>query len=513
MLIHDYIDYWAMRKPHELCATDGERSLTWLEMQVWTRKIASWLGSRMESGRRFGILSRNSLEIFALYFGASRVGAVAVPLNVRLAPPEWKYILNDANVELLIAEEEFTDAVESIRNDLQAPVYLARGRKHGWKSFEEEISAGDSDVPERAIDITDPLYQMYTSGTTGLPKGAVLSHLAVTSNVLQIQAGLQIAGSQGLVVMPLFHGGAAISTFLFVAHGMTVRILREFNPDNVVELLKNEPIAAVTLVPSMIQMLLQVPSVTDGNYEHLDVIAYGAAPIASDVLRKAIATFGCRFAQGYGLTETSATATVLYPDDHELALRGNPGLLLSAGRPMLATEIRIVDSNGGELPPGEIGEVMVRGPQLMSGYANLPDATAASLRDGWLSTGDAGYLDSNGYLFLSDRVKDMIVSGGENVYPREIEEVLFKLAGVLDAAVVGVPDERWGEVPLAFIVADPQQDLRESDVIEHCRQLLARYKCPQSVEFVSALPLNATGKILKRELRAPYWRGRERSIG
>ena len=513
MRIHDYLDYWAARTPDVVYAFDGSRSVTWEEMRQWTHRVGNFLALELEPEARFAVLSKNSLDILAVYFGASRAGVVPVPLNFRLAPPEWAFILEDAGTEMLIAEAEFIDAIDEIRAGLLKECCAIGTRRDGWRSFDEEVSEATNAPPGRRVSTDQPLYQMYTSGTTGRPKGAVLSHRAVAANVHQIQTGVRIFRKNALIVMPLFHAGSAVGAFMHAASGLTSRIVRDFDAGAVLKILRDEGIALATLVPAMIQLLVQHPDASEGKYPELELVLYGASPIASEVLRHAMDVFGCDFVQAYGMTETSAVATNLDREDHLRALQSDPKLLLSAGRPLLGTEIRIVDSEDRNVPVGTVGEVLVRGPQLMTAYWNRSEVTAEALRDGWMHTGDAAYTDDAGYVFISDRVKDMIVSGGENVYPREIEEVIFTLPGVNDAAVIGIPDERWGEVPKAIIVPAPGCSLTAEAVIEHCRAQLAKFKCPASVEFIGELPRTATGKVLKRELRAPYWEAHERAIG
>ncbi len=249
------------------------------------------------------------------------------------------------------------------------------------------------------------------------------------------------------------------------------------------------------------------------NFDKLRMIVYGASPIAADVLRKALEVFRCDFAQGYGMTETTAALTFLSPADHRRALESKPELLLSAGRPIPGTELRIVDDDGQPVPTGTVGEITARGDQLMRGYWNLSEATAEALRGGWMHTGDAGIMDEEGYIFIQDRVKDMIVSGGENIYPREIEDVLFQHPGLTDAAVIGVPDPKWGETVKAIVVKKEGQDVSAEDVLAFCRDKLGGYKQPRSVDFVTELPRNPSGKVLKKELREPYWKGHTRRVG
>jgi acyl-CoA synthetase (AMP-forming)/AMP-acid ligase II len=259
--------------------------------------------------------------------------------------------------------------------------------------------------------------------------------------------------------------------------------------------------------------LVTVPDVAARRYEHLKIITYGASPIAEQTLRRAMEVFRCDFTQGYGMTETSAVLTTLTTADHQRALAGRPELLLAAGRAVMGTEIRIVDADDRDVPPGAVGEICGRGPQLMRGYWNLPEASAEALRGGWMHTGDAGRMDAEGYVYIQDRVKDMIVSGGENVYPREVEDVLFQHPAVADAAVIGVPDAQFGEAVKAVVVLRADATATAEELVEFCRGRLGGYKRPRSVDFVAALPRNPSGKVLKRELREPYWAGHRRRVG
>jgi fatty-acyl-CoA synthase len=356
---------------------------------------------------------------------------------------------------------------------------------------------------------------MYTSGTTGRPKGAVLQHRAVSANARQISSVTQVgSGDRYLVVAPMYHAAAAVSSFWVIGQGGSLYILEDFAPGEVVRVLSEERIVAGTLVPAMIQAcLVMAPDVAQRRYESLKTIIYGASPIAVETLRRAIEVFGCGFAQGFGMTETTAAATFLLMSDHARALREKPGLLLSCGRALPGTEVMIADADDREVPRGEIGEILVRGPQLMRGYWNLPEASSEALRGGWMHTGDAASMDDEGYVYIQDRVKDMIVSGGENVYPREIEDVLFKHPAVADAAVIGVPDSQWGEVVKAIVVLRKDAKATEQELIDYARAHLASYKRPRSVDFIAELPRNPSGKVLKKDLREPFWKGHTRRVG
>jgi acyl-CoA synthetase (AMP-forming)/AMP-acid ligase II len=516
--LHDFFDYHAREQPDAAFAHFAGRTLSWADAQRGAHRIANALvRSGIEPGERVAILAKNCPEYLLFYYAASKSGAVPVPLNYRLAAPEWRTILRDAEPRLLLARGELVGAVDAIRGDLGGAlrcVALGADAPRGWQSFEDWTRGVSESPPARHVESGSDLYQMYTSGTTGRPKGAVLTHAAVCAQLEQISGILQLGrGDRYLIVAPVYHAAAALASFWTVRQGGTLYIMEDFDPAAVVDALATHEIAAATLVPAMIQAcLVAVPDVASRRFDALRFIVYGASPIAAETLRRAIDVFGCGFAQGYGMTETTAGATFLLPKDHERALAEQPGLLLSCGRPLPGTEVRVVDPEGRDLPLGQVGEVLVRGPQLMRGYWKLPEATAEALAGGWMHTGDAASQDAEGYLYIQDRVKDMIVSGAENVYPREVENALFEHPAVADAAVIGVPDGRWGEVVKALVVLRPGQSADEAELIEFCRERLAGFKRPRSVEFVRDLPRNPSGKVLKKDLREKYWKGHTRRV-
>ena len=324
---------------------------------------------------------------------------------------------------------------------------------------------------------------------------------------------MELSRERSLIVAPLYHVAAAVTAMLIIARGGSLIIVDAFDPVNVVNKLEGEKISIVTLVPAMIQAcLIFVQDLDSRDFSSLRRITYGASPIAKEVLVKAMQKFGCEFSQGFGMTELSCIATGLSAEDHVRAIESEPELLASAGRAVLGTEVRIADENDQEVPYGTVGELQVRGPQVMTGYWNKPEATAETLKDGWMHTGDAAKMDKRGYIFIQDRIKDMIVSGGENIYPAEVENALFQHPAVADAAVIGIPSEQWGETVLAFLVLQRDEKPTTEDLIEHCRAHLAGYKLPRQIEFMDALPRNASGKVLKNQLREPYWKGIERKV-
>lgn len=516
MRLYDYLDYHAREHPDSEFAVHGERRITYGEaVQEANRMANAMASSDLQIGDRIAILSKNSIDFALLYYGASKAGVVPVPLNYRLAPPEWAYIINDAQAKTLICSKEFAEPAGTVRGELKTVErFIGIDTGDGWDDFRAWTADQPATPPDRAITPDHDVYQMYTSGTTGHPKGAVLTHGAVTSQIAQVSVVVRgEVAERTLIVAPVYHAAAAVTVFVTVSGGGSLYIQEDFNPIEVVRVLSEENISQTTLVPAMIQAcLVYVPDIAQRNFDSLKRITYGASPIAEQTLRKAMEVFKCEFAQGYGMTETTAVLTYLLPADHERALREKPSLLLSAGRPILGTEVRVVDEEDNPVPTGDIGEIIARGPQLMRGYWNLPDESAEALRGGWMHTGDAGTMDEDGYVYIQDRVKDMIVSGGENVYPRVVEEVLFQHPAIADAAVIGVPDDQWGETVKAVVVLKEGAEASEEEIVEFCRDKLGGFERPRSVDFAPALPRNPTGKVLKRVLREPYWEGRERRV-
>jgi len=509
MLIHDFLNFFAREQPEAVCMILDERELSYRQVQTLSNQLANaMIAAGLGQGDRFGFLSKNSMETVIAYLAGSISGLVPVPLNWRLAPPEWQYILNDANVKLLIAEEEFCAGIDSVRSRLAGIrefVSIGSSAPPGWRELEDFYQSHSEAGPEVRIDEHDVFYQMYTSGTTGKPKGAMLTHYSVTSNAMQTMpyfSKVMGPGKKALIVMPMFHAGAASFVVGSIASGTTMVIHREFSPDRLADALSHENINVVNLVPAMVQaMLVHVPDLSERDFNTLEATIYGASSISESTLLRAMEIFNCDFYQGFGQTESSACITFLSAHDHRRALAGKPELLRSAGRALIGTRVRIVDSEDQELPRGETGEIVMRGPQMMKAYWNMPEASAEALKNGWLHTGDIGMMDEEGYVYVQDRIKDMIVSGGENVYPREVENVLFEHPAIADAAVIGVPDEKWGEAVTAVLVLRDGASLEPEELIDFCRGKLGAYKIPRQIRYVGELPRNASGKVLKKDLR------------
>jgi acyl-CoA synthetase (AMP-forming)/AMP-acid ligase II len=518
--LHDALDHWAIRQPDRLFAIEPGRQLTYAEAREATLRLASaFRAANLRRGDRIAVLSTNRVEVVLLYYAASAAGITVVPLNTRLAGDEWAFILSDARPRALFVENPFLAGIDALRATPLATVerYVAldtsNARRPGWEPFERwQAHATDPDAVTAEVD--RDVLQLYTSATTGKPKGAVLTERAVCANIAQIAKAVGITpGERSLVVAPLFHAAVVPSTLTPLAGGGTIYLQREFRPTEVVRILDQEHIGFAVLVPAMLHACLsRVPDLMMRRFAALRLVYYGSSAIAGPTLRASIEAFRCGFMQSYGMTEATQAVTFLSPEDHLRGLAEYPNLLLSAGTAAADTEIAIVDSLDRRLGPGEPGEVVVRGPQLMRGYWNQSNATATALRNGWLYTGDVGTLDENGYLYIRDRLKDMIVSGGENVYPRAVEDVLARHPAVAEAAVIGVPDERWGETVKAVVVPRSGALTSSDEVIAFCRQHLGGFEVPRSVDFVEALPRNASGKVLKRVLREAYWVGEQRRV-
>lgn len=519
MRLHDFLDYRAREQADAAFAIHGDRSITYRLAQVEAHRLANALIScGFQPGDRMAILSKNSIEYMLLYFAASKAGLVPVPLNFRLAPAEWSYILNDAEVKILFAAGEYAQDVETIRSALTTIrqfITIDGPDAPGWDTYQSLLAAQPETPPGHIAAPDDDLFQLYTSGTTGHPKGAILTQRTVTTHILQMSLAHNIQpGERLLLVAPIFHVAALnAGAFPCLAAGGCLYIQENFKPDEVVRALSEAHINIGLLVPAMIQACLTaVPDADQRRYDELRLIHYGASPIAEATLRRAVEVFKCEFSQGYGMTEMTAAIAILSWSDHQRALREKPELLVAAGRPILGTDVRVVDENDNDVPNGTIGEVLARGPQMMKGYWKQPEATAEALRGGWMHTGDAGVLDDEGYLYIQDRVKDMVVSGGENIYPRVVEEVLFKHPAVAEVAVIGVPDQQWGETIKAIVVLRPGMMATAEEIMEFCRGKLGGFERPRSVDFVESLPRTPSGKVLKRVLREPYWAGQSRRV-
>jgi acyl-CoA synthetase (AMP-forming)/AMP-acid ligase II len=481
------------------------------------RLAAGLLSLGLDRGARIGILMLNCHRYAELYFAADYAGLVPVPLNYRLAPPELTYILDHAEASLLVADPRLADLTEAViaqSATLRHVIWSEKAEGRAGLDYEELI-AGHAPLADPVPRDADELAQLYyTSGTTGNPKGAMLSGQTVTSAALLNLATAHLdADDTYLRCAPAFHLADAWANFAVTLAGGRHIFMPQFAPGPFLEAVAAEHVTVTLLVPTMINALVNHANVRDFDCSSLRSIYFGASPMPADRLRAAMETFPCEFSQWYGMTEAYPAVTHLPAKD--LDLDGPPEVarrVLSCGRQAAGVQVRVVNAAGQEVTPGEVGEIEIKGPILMLGYWRNPEATAAALRDGWMHSGDGATVDEQGYIYIVDRMKDMIITGGENVYTTEVEDVLYRHPGILECAVIGIPDDRWGEGVHAVVALRPGAEVGEGELIAFARTQVAAYKCPRSVEFVEALPKTGSGKIQKALLRAPYWAGRERMV-
>ena len=492
------------------------RSVSFGELDARSSQLANaFAAAGIQANDRVAFLDKNGPEFFEVTFALAKLNAVNVAVNWRLAPTEMAQIMNDACAKVLVVGAEFVPHVEKIEDDLETITKIVVIGDHArWEGYDHLLGAQPATDPGAEGSPDDVAIQLYTSGTTGLPKGVMLTNSNFFSGVMNVTESWKFdRDSVNIAVMPMFHIAGSGWSMVGLYHGCQTVVLRDVDPARILQVIPEYGITNALFVPAVIQFLLITPGVDSTDFSTLRAIVYGASPITDSALTNAMEVFGCGFIQVYGMTETTGAITQLEPEDHDPVNR--PGLLRSCGKPYPWVELRLVDPDtGDDVPDGTVGELWTRSPQNMKGYWGNDDATRATIDDdGWLRTGDAGYRDRDGFLFLHDRVKDMIVTGGENVYPAEVENVLAKHPEIADVAVVGVPDEKWGEAVKAVVVRRDGSDITDNDVITFAREHLAGYKLPKSVDFTDVLPRNPSGKLLKREIRAPYWEGETRQIG
>jgi acyl-CoA synthetase (AMP-forming)/AMP-acid ligase II len=488
---------------------DG-RTTDYSELDSRTNRLARALLSAAPVGSRIGLLARTRREPGEILVAAAKAGLVAVPLNWRLAVPELAAVAADAGLRVLITEAEFLPGALAVRRAMPGLLVVVVGEPydHDTPAYEDWLAAHPDDDPGRGspADADEVSLQLYTSGTTGVPKGVLLTHRNLAADRAELDAYLWDAGSVALNSLPMFHIAGVGWLGVALAAGAHSLLLPEFTPDGAVEAIERAGVTHCFLVPSVLHMLTELPGIERRDLSRLRLIAYGSAPVTPTLLRRCLTVFGCGFMGKYGATETGGTVTQLLPHEHD---PDGPGrhLLTSTGRPRSGVEVVIADPvTGRPLPPRTVGEIRTRSGRNTGGYWNRPEETAALYAaDGWLCTGDGGYLDEDGYLFITDRIKDMIITGGENVYPVEVEAALAEHPAVAEVAVIGVPDATWGEAVTAVVV--PRRGVErpgEQELIDFTRERIASYKKPRRVHFVDALPRNPNGKVLKYELRSGF---------
>lgn len=496
----------ARRRPEAAALVMRGRGRSWRELDARVDRLAgAFAAAGLVPGDRVAVLLGNCPEYLEIYLGAARAGVAAVPLNYRLTPPELARILEHAEPALFIVGAEYLDcarALEPLYPPLERRWLVGGGELAGARGYEAMLAEAPAGPVEAPGDEQDTFAVFYTSGTTGAPKGAMVSHRNLVMNAYnQMHADASRDDDVNLVATPLYHLGAVFMAVTYIMLGCTQVILPRFEPRAWLETLAASRATVSLLIPTMINAILNDPGCDEYELGSLRLLFYGGGPMPPAVLERAMRRFGCAFTQGYGLTET-LEATFLTAADHVLdGDERQRRRLASAGREAVGAEVRVVDEAGVDRAAGEVGEILVRSDSVIRGYWRAPEETAAAIRDGWFRTGDLGYFDEDRYLYVVDRKKDMVVSGGVNVYTKEVEEVLYRHPAVLEAAVIGLPDEAWGEVVTAVVVRRPGTCVSADELIAHCRAALAGFKKPRRVLFVDELPKNASGKILKRELR------------
>jgi len=500
--VPDLLSFACVHFPQRLAVITENRQLTFAEVNLRANQLAQLFSDLgLQKGEVVALLAKNEPEYFELQVASMRCGLTLLPVNFRLAVPELEYIVGDARPALLISGAEFSDTAEqlAVRNRITlGPRYeQLLATRHVEASLPPVLSAGAACA------------LLYTSGTTGRPKGAIISNEALYSRINSFIFELRIkSGDRFLQCLQFFHI-ACITSLAYTYVGSTNIVVKNYDPVEVLKLIPAHQISVVLWVPTMINQIVNLPGVEKTDFSSLQLVHYGGSPIPPVTLSKAIALMRCGFIQTYGMTETS-TITFLRPGEHDP--EAHPRRLASAGTVALGMDLRVVDDKEGDVSPGEVGEIVCRGANLMDAYLNKPEATAEAMKHGWMHTGDLGYQDADGFLFVTDRKKDMIVSGGENVYPREVEDVLHEHADVLEAAVIGVPDDKWGERVHAVLVPRQGVALDATEVLAFARTKLAGYKVPKSSQIQQELPKTATGKVAKTVLREPWWKDRGTNV-
>ena len=512
--VGDIARHHARTRPDRIAIHFEGQRITFAELDRRANQVANGLISEgLRPQARIAFLSKNVPAFFELWFGAVKADVVLVPVNFRLAPPEVAFVVADAGAEVLFVGADFYPLVEKVAHELKSVrrIVALDGGHGSWPSYSDWVASQPWSDPAMKIAPERCAIQMYTSGTTGHPKGAQLSHsgLLTLSNVFLRSIGGWHENDVNLVCMPLFHIGGSGWALVGLHRGIESVPMRDPDSAAILHLIPEYRITKAFVVPALLLFLLQNPQCQTTDFSSLELIIYGASPAPVDLVRNAIKESGCGLTQVYGLTETTGAITYLPAEDHDEKVVAR---LKSCGKPMAGIEMRVIDADGKDVPTGEVGEIITRSPQNMLGYWNQPEATRRAIRNDWFFTGDAGYLNQDGYIYIYDRVKDMIISGGENIYPAEVESALYGHPAVADVAAIGVPDDKRGEAVKAFVVKKPGAEVMPDELMSFARERIAGYKVPRSIDFIDTLPRTPTGKILKRELRKPFWIGQERQV-
>jgi len=529
--------------PQKRAIVCGERHWTFREFYSRVQRLSRCLkGFGLRKDDKVAILHPNCHTFLEAYYAVPQIGAISVPINTRLSPGEIAFILQDSESKILIADSMFRNQLDSVRNEIRgiekilwtgrdqgnssppkpppkASAHGRTGRNHSidldYEKALEHEAAGL--LPTPPIDGEDIAQIYYTSGTTGRPKGVMLSHKNVTTHALGTIAEVHLTDSDVWVhVAPLFHLADAWATWAVTWVGGTHVLVREFDARAVLETIQREEVTLTNLIPTMLNLMVNHPDVGKFDYSSLRVLLSGGAPIAPEVVRRIVETFKCDYIQTYGMTETSPYLTLSILKEHLRKLPHEDQLRFKSktGREFIGVELKVVNEQGGEVNKDEkeVGEIIVKGDIVTRGYWKLPEETKKSIKEGWLYTGDMAVIDEEGYVTIVDRKKDMILTGGENVYSTEVENVLYMYPSILECAVVGVPDQKWGEAVKAIVVLKPGQEATEQEIIQFCKERIAHYKAPKSIDFIGTLPRTGSGKIHKKNLRDKYWEGFEKKV-
>jgi len=504
--------------PKKIATICGTRRQDYATLRERVARLAGALrGVGVKPGDRVGILSLNSDRYLEYFFATYWAGGVVNPCNIRWSANEIAYSLSDCDTRVLLIDDQFLPMLPQLRAHapcLATVIHCGDGATpYGLSSYESLIAA-TSPVEEIVRGGEDLAGVFYTGGTTGFPKGVMLPHRALYVNALAVQAAHgDMSGMIGLHAAPMFHLADHVFVNTLSLAGATHVMTPMFHPKAVAAVIEKERVTGALLVPTMIQMLIDAPTTREHDLSSLAFLLYGGSPIAEAVVDRTLSIMpDVRMMQAYGMTELGPVASMLKSEYHAGPGRAL-GKMRSGGQPCSICEVRIVDEHGRELPRGSVGEIAVRGPGMMLGYWKKPEETAKAIKDGWMHTGDAGYMDEDGFIFIADRLKDMIVTGGENVYSGEVENVVARHASVLQCAVIAIPDDRWGEIVHACVVCRPGTTVTLEEMQVHCKTLIANYKIPRSLELLDSLPISGAGKILKNKLREQYWTGRDRRVG
>ncbi|MDE2466805.1 MAG: long-chain fatty acid--CoA ligase [Alphaproteobacteria bacterium] len=510
MLLSDVPALAAHHAPDIVAVHFAGRSVSYGELHRRCNRLSNALLTLAEPGSRVAILAENCLEYVDCYYGVPGASMALTLLNYRLTPRELVYILNDSAPEILIAEPKYRATLNQVVPQLkQKPQLILIGAEgEAWRSYDDLVSRADPTPPALRPQETDLCWLLYTSGTTGLPKGAMLSHRNLMAAVYNSLSGWDRSKDDVcLFTFPQFHVAGYVMP-IYHLQNLPVVLLRNFDTETMLRSIEEFGVTSTAMAPTMIAMLLDDARANQYDLSSLRRIGYGASSMPVAVLKRARERWpNIDFSTGFGMTELAGNVMFMGPEDHRRAALDAPQLLRSVGRQLPLARVRVIDDMNRDCPPGVPGEIVIKGDQVLTGYWNNPEATQNSFIDGWFRSGDIGEWDENGYLYVVDRKKDMILTGGENVYPREVEEVLYQHPAIAEVAVAGRPDQTWGEAVVAFVVLRDGSQASAEELIGFCREQIASYKKPRHVVFIDTLPKNASGKVLKRELRERLMRG------